>query len=316
MIAVPCGVSLNSCRSGRNPLARADPADHAVGLVEHDHLADADALARGAAPEGQDRLALVGLRAEVGRGLDARQRLEPDRLPGVVGDHRAGLLLVLLGLRAEEQVARAPARRVRRSTLTNGGARSRRERKRRTSFASMFSRMQVRDRHPAGDAGDPERVVAVARPAQRQTGPHGDPLPAAEAPAHDEARALAVGMRAQPARVAAAARARHADRAEPAPGRAAEGDLRRRAGGNRARRGVGADRRPTGRARRTGSARSDEGGGRKGAEEAKRHGGRISQEAGGGWAVHPSGPTGCRQTSPAQRRRRWSSRCSERRSRR
>ena len=57
---------------GAEAVGRADAADDAVGLVEHHHLAGADALARRAAPVGEHRLALVGLGAEVGGGRDAR----------------------------------------------------------------------------------------------------------------------------------------------------------------------------------------------------------------------------------------------------
>ena len=246
-------------------------------------------------------------------------RVEPDRLAAVVGDQRAGLLLVALGLRAQEQEAGRLA-----------GERGvdvherRREVGARVELARLLGRDvlqdQVLDRHPLGHAGGPEREISLARTANRQIGPHGDPLALAELAGEHEARALAVRVRAQPAAVAAALGARHADAAEPARRRAAQRDLRARAGGNGARRGVGADR-PGQLGVRAGlglggGGHGDEGEQRQedGPENESRHRRSLQQISGPWVAVQPpSGPIGWRQTSPVQLRRRTSSRCRERR---
>ena len=86
-------------------VARVDVRDRRVGRVGDHVLADAVTELDRPLPPRQDRRALEGLHAKIGRD-QAGQRLLPHRLPGVVDDHRSRLRAVRCVVGREEDQAR------------------------------------------------------------------------------------------------------------------------------------------------------------------------------------------------------------------
>ena len=194
---------------------------------------------RAARPPGQHGLVAVGLDAEVVGALTAR-------------GHRAGTTgcaprwSTIIGPpwpspafgRDEHRVREAPGAEATMTPAAQGGA-SRRRRQARVAGAERRARGRVAQPRRSGDA---ERVVAVAVGDGRRAASDGHRSPRGT-PGGDEARATPVGVGAQRAGVAAAARPGDDDVASCAR-RAAEADLRplgrRHHPGNRERRDLGA----------------------------------------------------------------------------
>ena len=203
-------------------VARADAHHLAVVLVEHDALAEADADRRRALPPRQHGAALVALGAEVGDLGVRRGSARPHHLACVVEDHRAVEPGTALG--RDEHVPGVDLR----FALEYPDLRHSEVRPGAEALHGPAGALGGAGRRRRGGTRDPEAVVAVLGAGHDQIGRDLDLLAGLERVIGEEARALPVEVRLEPAGVAAALGARHLDRAEAVGGQPAQRDLRLR----------------------------------------------------------------------------------------
>ncbi len=191
----------------------ADAPDLAIRLVEQHVLAVPPPGGEAALPVGEHRPTAVGLDVDVehlGAGL---ARLEPHRAAAVIGDQDAVWPRpVVAPTGVEEEEARRPP-----------GAPPGHDQPRCLdavrAVAVVGALARARDATLAGACGEPivpagdcERVVPVARAADRQAGADGHPLAGRECGRRDEGDAFAIRMRLERPCVRPAARSRNGHR--------------------------------------------------------------------------------------------------------
>ena len=187
-------------------------------------------------PPGQDGLAVVGLRLEVGRGVVRRCGVEPDQVAGLIDDHLSRRARALIGRQEEIAGRRAGARRRRDRHRRRDDRRRREVVLDRRRAAAVVRELLLADRRLEGDAEARSRgrrgcALGDARG-------DADALAGDERPGGDEALTSPRRVRLDLAAVAAAARADDVDVGDRRTRAAEEADLggRRCVGGTRERR--------------------------------------------------------------------------------